>query len=58
MTYAEDLYLLAMVLFIQCIIMLLKFVLYSMRDELDKDTTPQKKAVRSIHRGTNMCCVV
>ena len=43
MTCAEDVYLLAMVIFIQCIIMLLNFVLYSMRDELSKATTPPIK---------------
>ena len=43
MTYAVNLYLLVMIIYIQCIIMLPNFALHSMRDELDKATTPPIK---------------
>ena len=43
MTYGVSLYLLVLVIYVQCIIMLLNFVLQSIRDELDKATTPPIK---------------
>ena len=56
MTYAEDLYFLAKVIFIQCIIMLLNFVLYSMRGELDKATIPPIKSKQCIaYTGVHIC---
>ena len=59
MTYAEDLYLLSMVMFIRRIIMLLNFVLYSMRDELDKATTPSIKNKQcAAYTGVEILCFV
>ena len=48
MTYGEDLYILVMVIYIQCIIMLPNFVLRSIRDELDRVTTPPIKNKQSV----------
>ena len=57
MIYAEDLYLSAMVIFIQCMIMLLNFVLDSMRDELDKATTPPIKNKQCVACTAVRICV-
>ena len=56
MTYAEDVYLLAMVIFIQRIIMLLNFVFIHMRDELDKaPTLPIKNKQCVAYTGVQIC---
>ena len=59
MTYAEDLYILEMVIFIQRITMLLNFVLYSMRDEFGKARTAWIKNKQYVaYTEVQMCCVV
>ena len=56
MAYAEDLHFLAMIILIQCIIMLLNFISHSMRDELDKATTPPIKNKQCVaYTGVQMC---
>ena len=45
-----------MLIFIQCIITLLNFVLYSMRDELDKATAPAVKNKQCVaYTGVQIC---
>ena len=56
MTDAVDLYVIAIVIGIQCIIMLLNFNLHSMRDESDKGTTSPIKNKQCItYTGVKKC---
>ena len=56
MTCAANLYLLAIVIYIQCTIMLFNFILHSMRDKLDKATTPLIKNKQCVaYTGVEIC---
>ena len=56
LTYALNLYLLAIVIYMQCIIMLLNFILHSMRDESDTAATPPIKNKQCVaYTGVGIC---